>query len=338
MTRQLWILLSLLALLSVTKASTALPGPPGARMEYGSGQCSWAALTGEAMLSRRIGAVAVAGSSLASDLMRLLHSRTVPISFLEADKDSRITLQMSDPTLREVLDAVVTQAPAYRYAFVRGHLVFYPRASPFELSLVGFSLAPTPRLDAAYRLVTELRKRDPIFAKLDAPILTGFSTQGFLFDDSVAVSGAATVLDGLVQILGNRPSAVFEVRLTRWPGREPEPGQRFLDLDSVFVVQAIVVRPVETSLRVGETVQLQVTATLAGGSQVVTPGVCGTWYENVNPKVVAVDENGLVKALTPGAAEIVVHNELQASALSFKVTSGTAAKGMPKTAAPQGPP
>ncbi len=337
MTGKLWILLSLLALLSVTKASIALPGPPGARMEYESGQCSWAALTGEAMLSRRIGAVAVAGASLASDLMRLLHSRAVPISFLEDDKDSRITLQMSDPTLREVLDALVTQAPAYRYAFVRGHLVFYPNV-PFELSLAGFSLAPMPRLDAAYRLVTELRRRDPIYAKLEAPILIGFSAQDFLFDDSVAVSSAATVLDGLVQVLGNRPSAVFEVRLTRWPGRDPEPGQRFLDLDSVFVVQAIVVGPVETSLRVGETVQLQVTATLAGGSQVVTPAACGTWYENANPKVVAVDENGLAKALTPGATEIVVHNELQSSALRFKVSAGTAAKGVPKTAAPQGLP
>ncbi len=142
-----------------------------------------------------------------------------------------------------------------------------------------------------------------------------------------------------MQILGNRPSAVFDVILTRWTGREPEPGQRFLNLRLCLAfLQAIAVGQVETSLRVGETVQLQVTATLAGGSQVVTPGVCGTWYENVNPKVVAVDENGLVRALAPGAAEIVVHNELQSSALSFKVSAGTAAKGVPKTAASQGLP
>ncbi len=342
MTRHLWVLLSLPALFSVTKASAALPGPPGARMESESGQCTWAIFTGEAMLTRRIGAVALAGAALTTDLMRLLHRRAVPISFLEADKDSRLTLHLADPTVREVLDAVIAQAPAYRYAFIRGHLVLYPRNSPYELPLADFTLAPTPRLKAAFLLVTELNRRHPAFARLESPMIVG-EINHFIYDDQVAVSGAANVLDGLVQLLGNRPSAVLDVILTRWRGRDAEPGQRYLDLVSVEVVQSVSVKPAIKSLRVGETVRLQVIATLAGGaSQDVTPAACGTTYLAANGKVATVDENGMVRALTPGAEEIIVHNELQSGALIFKVTAAPAAAGAPagapKANVPQVPP
>jgi hypothetical protein len=340
-----WSILAVLGTMAVDGVSAQVqldqshPGDVmGAEMDREVDPCAWAAATGETLLGRPIGAVALADASLTTDLMRLLHRRAVPISFLEADKDSRITLHFADPTLREVLDAVIVQAPVYRYAFIRGHLVLYPRISPYELPLADFTLALTPRLKAAFLLVTELNKRHSAFARLESPMIVG-DINHFIYDDQVAISGAANVLDGLVQLLGNRPSAVFDVILTRWRGRDAEPGQRYLDLVSAEVVQSVSVKPAIKSLRVGETVRLQVIATLAGGaSQDVTAAACGTTYIAANSKVATVDENGMVRALTPGAEEIVVHNELQSGALIFKVTAGTAAAGAPKASVPQEPP
>jgi hypothetical protein len=325
MTCQKWRLIKLLALFAAASASTApasaapLPQVTDG-MPHESALCSWPTLTGEALLKRRIGAVELARASLNGDLLPLLRRRQVPISFIAADRDSTVALHLTNPTLQEVLDNIVTQAPAYHYEFLRGHLVLYPRNSPYQQSLAGFTLPSTARSIAAYLLVLELRKRYSIFADLVQPGIIG-NAEHFLYQDTVAISGAATVLDGLVQLLGNRPSALFAAVHLQW-------GPPVLQLHSAEQVQAIALKPAFTSLVVGETVQLKVTANLVGGdSQDVTLAACGTTYVADNGKVVIVDKNGLLRTLAPGAVEVWVHNELQASALIFKVEAAKTITG-----------
>ncbi len=321
------------ASMAVTATSRAQQSP-----ENKAGSCVWKTLDSEAMLNQRIGRVDVANASLVRDFVPLLLKRGVPLSFIEADKDSRVTLSIGDPTLREVLEGIVSQSPGYRFLFVSGHLVLFPRTSPYDLPLTGFGLPRLSRLTAADRLVSELSRRCPVLAKLKPPLIVG-DVHSLLYSDPVTVSGAANALEGLVMLLGERQSAVFEVRRTRWHGEEPAPGVSYLDLNFVEIVKSIEVKPLITSLRVGETMQLKVVAALAGGgSQDVTSAVCGTTYEVTSPRVATVGEDGLVRALAPGEEQIVVQSEAQQSSLSFRVSAERAAPGASRSAPAMGPP
>jgi len=323
----------LLLLLAATTTSRAQKSPEGK-----AGDCVWKALAGDSVLNRKIGRMNLSNVWLIKDLVPALHERGVPLSFIEADSDSRVTLVMADPTLREVLEDVVSQAPEYRFLFVNGHLVLCPRMSPYDLPLTGFSLPRSSRLDAAYLLVSELSRRNSALAKLQPPLIAGEVHQ-LLFNDQVTVSGATNALEGLVMLLGERQSAVFEVRRTRWHGRDPEPGVSYLDLNFVEIVRSIEIKPPLASLGVGETVQLKVTAALAGGGgQDVTSAACGTTYEVTSPRVATVGEDGLVRALAPGEEQIVVQNEMQQSSLSFRVSAERAAPGVSRSAPAMGPP
>ena len=323
MARQRLIVFIVVSLLSVatTAGWTRLHGQEGKGAMPVVG-CPWRTMSGDVLLARRIGALEVADRSLAGDVLALLWRRSIPISFLEGDKDSLVTLHLSDPTVREVLDAIIAQAREYAYSVVRGHLVLYTRRSAYKLPLRGFVLSAMPRLQAVDAMVDELRKRYPAFAKLESPIMSGTTASYFLYDDLVTVTGADSVLDGLAQLLGERPGATLSIVLTRWTGRAPQPGERFFNLRAVEQLKSIEVMPVIASMHVGEQVQLKVTATgVDGAREDLTVAACGTSYQVIDPKVVSVDSNGLLRALSPGDAEVVVQSEMQLASLSFKVAA-----------------
>ncbi len=325
MSQKSWIPLILVALMfdaTARRAPQQAQEQDGATLPLG---CSWSAISGDALLARRLGAVDVTAKSLATEVLAVLRHRSIPISFLEGDKDSLVTLHFVSPTLRDVLEAIIVQAPEYKYSFVRGHLMLYPRKSAYELPLQGVALAAMPRIQATVALVEELRGRYPVFAKLESPVMSGTTDRHFLYDDLVTVKGADAVLDGLAQILGDRPGAALSIELTRWEGRAPLPGELFLNLQAVEVLTSIEVRPVLASLRVGEQVQLKVMAALVGGArQDVTASACGTSYQVSDKGLVSVDSNGLLRALSAGNEQILIQSEMQMASLSFKVIAGAA--------------
>jgi hypothetical protein len=306
--------------------STAAVGPQSSHLNggisRGDDHCPWSALRGNALLSRRIGPVNLTGAYLAEQVMPMLFKRNVPLSFVEDKKDLRITLQMADPTLQEVLESITHQAPTYKYEFVLDHLVLAPKSFQYQLPLENFSLPPTKRGKVAYLLVTELQRRYPAFSNMVSPGIFGNASH-FIYQDLVEISGATNLLNALAQMLGSRPSAVFLIVYLQW-------GPPALQLDAVDSVTSLSVEPASAPLRVGEAMQLRVTATLVGGAkQDVTSSACRTTYASTQPKSAVADENGLLRALQPGEGEILVRSELQTGSVLFKVTAPTPSSSVP---------
>ncbi len=313
--------LVLLLHLDEAAAMHEVPSPPAGQPT----NCNWVALSADNLLGQRLGTIELRDGDLTAVFEHILSDRGVPVSYIEAEDHPPITLRLTNPTVRELLDALISQSPTYRYGFLHQHLVFYPRVPPYESLLAGMVLPALPRLSASYRMVKELKKRYSEFAKLQPPILVG-DPQDFLFTDGVIVTKPTSVLDGLVQLLGNRPSACFSVTHKRWTGLSVSEGLSYLDLFYVRVLEKVEVKPILTLVRAGDVIPLSVRATfVAGGEQDVTSASCGTTYYAAYPERTAVDEKGVMRALAPGNAVIVVRNEMETISLPFTVVAGTTA-------------
>jgi hypothetical protein len=293
--------------------------------------CMWVALSAEHLLNRRLGAIDLKGGDLREVFEHILRDQGVPVSYIEAEEHSPITLHIANPTVRELLDALAFQTRS-RYAFLRQHLVFYPEVSPYSAPMIDMAWPLQSRSDAADRLVGELKKMKSEFAGLEPPLFMG-QMQHFLFADTVVLSKPERVLDALVQLLGNRPSACFSIKHRRFTGLPVAEGGSYLDLFYVRVVERLEVKPLLRTVHVGDVVPLAVRADfVGGGTQDLTSKACGTTYLASNPETAAIDEGGVMRALAPGNVVIVARNEMETIALPLTVLSaGNPGPGAPNS-------
>jgi hypothetical protein len=258
------------------------------------------------------------------DALNLEHH--VPLSFIETDPGTRLTVEFHEGTVRKILDVIVARIPRYQYRFVSARLVLYPHDSPWDDQRIGnVRFGPGPRRRVGIDLVEELLRRVPAFAQADLrdPWLFG-NPENFVYQDRVEVRGPGTAIELFVQLLGNRASAVFSVNKIKGARGTP------LWLNAAGLVQSLELTPSTSNLvRRDQTVQLKLVGTIFDGTRKnLTPGACGTAYTVSNPKVIAVTPDGLVSVVGEGEAVVMAINEELAGA-TFKVTLPGKAKAPP---------
>ena len=304
---------------------TALPGLPGSA----AAGCPWGAVIGERLLDARVGSFSCTDVTVESVWLQLASDHAVPLSFIQAEPEAKISLDLRDATVRQVLDAVVARAPAYRYGVIHDRLVLFPRDQKWDMRLDGFKLGPADRFSVAVHLADELSRRVPAFAGLLPPTYLVMGRVGSIYRDVVTVASPGTVLELLVQLLGPRPSAVFSLTRDRR-------GHQVLELSGLELLPSFVVTAPTTTLRDrADTVQLKVLGKLRGVGESLdfTAGSCGTTYSSSDEEVVAVSADGLVSVRGSGTATVGAWNDTSLSSLLFTVILPATPKGPPPTPA-----
>jgi hypothetical protein len=305
------------ALFFVAIFAKAEPAPPSsqvlASIIAGAQMCSWPEVSGERLLARPVDSLSARGDKVEIVLAKL-DSKIggLPLSFIQADPEATVSLELRHSTVREVLDAIVAQAPGYRYRVVASHLVLYPRDPKWEMQL-DLALGPAPRLQATRALAEELRRRLPAFADLAGPWVSG-DPRSYTYQDMVTVVGPGSVLEILVQLLGNRPSTyLLLVKEDGWLGPS-------LSVSSIAQLRSIKLSTSKTILRQrDETAQLKLIGTLAfnGAAKNLTAGACGTVYTTSDESVLTVSSNGLVTVRGSGKAQVTASNEHYSDSMTF---------------------
>jgi hypothetical protein len=282
----------------------------------GSPGCPWPEVSGVRLLDRPLGSLSLVAKTVGEIVHALIFDHHVPLSFIEIDSEVKLTVELREATVRTILDAIVARFPRYRYEFISSRLVLYPRDSAWDTQRLGnLRFGPGPRRRVAIDLIEELR-RVPAFADADLrdPWLFG-NPETFVFQDPVELKGPASPIELLVQLLGERASAVFSVNKLKGTRGTP------LWLETASLVQSLAVVPSSANLvRRDQTAQLNVVGTLHDGTRKnLTPRTCGTQYSASNSRVIAVSSEGLVTARGEGEAMVIVTNEQLAGA-TVKVT------------------
>jgi hypothetical protein len=161
-------------------------------------------------LLRRSVTVRSYAGTIAGLVDELIDRQKVPLSYVGEPKEPRITIDLESAPLDELLREVLTQAPAFRYERIRGHLVLYPKDALFHRTLRDVRIVGRERSDAANDLVKLLRTRYGEFRDWRGLVTMGDS-ESPLFTQKVTLPGQGRVIDLLVGLLGDDEALIFTV-------------------------------------------------------------------------------------------------------------------------------
>lgn len=163
------------------------------------------------LLERRI-TISVMRVPVGEFIRKLRKEYGIHISFIEASdsKVQNLTVDLKGVSLATLLEKVVSQAPSYKFQVVDKRLVLYPKSPKYKLVVKGVAITNIERLEAAYRYTAQLNQQIPEFKELVGPQVLG-NPRHFVFTDRVSLSKEGTVLEHLVQLLGQNESVVFSV-------------------------------------------------------------------------------------------------------------------------------
>ncbi|HXM71270.1 MAG TPA: Ig-like domain-containing protein, partial [Thermoanaerobaculia bacterium] len=285
--------------------------------------CPWPEAMGQRLLDRRVGTLSLSLVEVEKAAAEICDRSDLPLSFVQAPSHRKISLELHDASVRQALDAVLAQAPEYRYGFVAERLILYPQEPVWQTRLEDISLGPGPRLQVARSLAAELARRLPFFAHLSGAFVLG-NGKSYTYRDIVTVRGPGSLLDLFVQLLGSRPGTFFIFS-------KPTEARANLSVSSKDQLRSLkLVAPATTLRNRGETVNLRVIGTLrTGGDKDVSAGACGTVYTVSDERVLSVSPDGLVSAHASGKAEVTASNEHQEDRLTLTVTLPETAPGAP---------
>jgi hypothetical protein len=284
-----------------------------ALQEGAASSCSWPGNSVQRIMEKGVGEFSVHDETVADVVTRLRDGYDVPLSFIENDDDEeKLSFSMHQATVQGVLSRIAGSAPSYRFATFGGRLVLYPRGTKWDARLDVGHLGTGPRERLASQLAGEIRRQLPGFARFGQ--ITAGNMNSYVYQDSVSVTGAGSVVDLLVQLLGARPAAVFSIY------NVPSMRVSQLFLGGVRYWQAVKLISPASSLRSDERAQLKVIGVFPdAGRQDVTAGSCLTTYWVSDEKVATVSADGLVTAHGLGAAWIRAENSDQIDVVSIQV-------------------
>lgn len=277
--------------------------------------CTWTETAADRLLERKVGSLSLKQVDLETAVAKISEASDLPMSFVQLKDSGTIDLDIKEATVREALEALKRSAPGYRYGVIGGRLVFYPLDPLWERTITGISLGPGPRLAVTRALSAELARRVPELSALSGPWVMG-NTSSYTYTDIVSVRGPASLLELMLQLLGDRAETfiIFDKRPS-WGG----PSLSVSSQDQIRELRATA--PVTSLRRLGETAQLKVTATLSTGAvKDLTAGACATVYTASNDTVLTVSPDGMVTAKSNGTAEITVSNEHSRAYITFTVS------------------
>jgi len=142
----------------------------------------------------------------------------MPVSFIQ--DNGRIDAIEPDNAghMEAVLDALVAQAPAYRWSEMAGHYLLYPRPAVWDARMGGVRIANVPRLEAATQFVGLLQATVPGLADLSEPPMIG-DPRSPVYTQTVSLPRDGPIWQHLLALLGSDPRVVFTVEPTRFGDR-----------------------------------------------------------------------------------------------------------------------
>ena len=186
-------------MLAAPAASRAASGAGAEPPALGAPHCPWPALSGTRLLAHQLGSVSFSNAAVWQVADVLVHQHGVPLSFIEASPEARVTLSLSRCTLRQLLDKIVESATGYGYGFVGPHLVLYSTDPKWQTRIDALKPASGLRLNVSQALVVQLRRLVPALRRLGVPGLFG-NPESFVVQDPVRVAGPGTVVELLTQL------------------------------------------------------------------------------------------------------------------------------------------
>lgn len=150
------------------------------------------------------------GAPIAEVIGVLRHEVHAPVSFIESKGDERIDLDLTNSTVKEVLNQIVSRSKGYRSLEISGRLVLLPDTPVFAAPVAGVDIQNQPRLQAADRYVDFLKTHVKGLEDLAGTVVKGDPNLP-IFTERVSVSPDTTVLGGLMDLLGHDPAACFSI-------------------------------------------------------------------------------------------------------------------------------
>jgi hypothetical protein len=154
-----------------------------------------------------------------SHFVRLLREvRRMPVSFIQADEEPGGIEPKIGNDIEATLDALIAQAPIYRWSNVSGHYVLYSRDPIWDAEVDGIEIINLPRLEAGTQLVTQLRTKAPELGSLSEPPMMG-DPRSPVYTEIVSLPRNGSILQHLVALLGTDLQTVFTVERTLFGDR-----------------------------------------------------------------------------------------------------------------------
>lgn len=151
--------------------------------------------------------------------------RHVPVNYIRADERVEGSVIEQGDSVEKLLDALVAQAPTYRWSDVGGRNVVLPRAGLWDTQIRDVRIANAQRLEAATRFVTQARTVVPELADLSTPPMIG-DPRAPVYTQTVSLPRDGSILQHLAALLGADPRIIFTVERTRF-------GDRVLHFDRI---------------------------------------------------------------------------------------------------------
>jgi hypothetical protein len=165
-------------------------------------------LTANTSLQQNV-SISVAGASVREIVAQLNGKDRVPLSFIEDDQTRTLTLVSASVTVRALLEQIAVQTGSYRFEVVKDRLVLLPDDPKYKLEVGDIGIEKEPRIAAVQAYVRALKQRYPsLFGTFLAMPLLG-DPRSPTFTDHVTLSRSGTVLEHLVELLGENPRIVF---------------------------------------------------------------------------------------------------------------------------------
>jgi hypothetical protein len=158
------------------------------------------------------------GDAVSRFVRTLREQRRLPVSFIEADERSDVSVPEAGDDVEAVLDALTSQAPVYRWSKVAEHYILYPRAAVWDTWISGVQIANVPRLEAATQFVARVRAAVPELADLSEPPMLG-DPRSPVFTQPVSLPPEGTIAQHLAALSGPDPRVVFTIERSRFGDR-----------------------------------------------------------------------------------------------------------------------
>jgi hypothetical protein len=261
--------------------------------------CRWKGQPAEWVLSRRLPATKLSGL-LGSTVIPFLNSQGLPVSFIsKVSGDSSVRLSISNgSTLREALEDIVRQAPGYKFEVVGQSIIIYPEGEAYNTPITIDVERGVTRAIALHHILRALKGRTEALQHLSMPIFRGLGGET-IYGDDVDIGGTHPIIEHLLSLIQKRPSATFEILLTR-------DGHLYFDFNRVILVQKVsLLGP--SKVKVGQTFSVSPRGVLSDGTVVALEGPnCYVKYAVTDNGVLVIDDTGQVVAEKAGLGTISI--------------------------------
>lgn len=147
-----------------------------------------------------------------TELVKLLREeRKLPVNSVYLPNEHPVPILPTQP-VSDMIGQLETESGEYQHRIINGRLVIYPLSSALEdtVQLPPGQFQNVPRFRTRSAYVVWLRDNHPAFSTLEPPLSIGTGT-GAGTDERISLTPRATVLQHLVELLGNNPQRVFTI-------------------------------------------------------------------------------------------------------------------------------